>query len=139
MNKASCGKLDGNREVERRGWSSRLVCTRAPRRLARARPLRHLLALLRGLGLLRELHVEDGQQGKHHVVDVRRFRRQPDPDNGEGHCPEEDGRPEAVGEEAGAALAMEEEDEDHHLGADLLLVLAPDNCPAPQTINQGVR
>ena len=31
-----------------------------------------------------------------------------------------------------------EEDEDH-LGADLLLVLAPDNCPAPQTINQGVR
>ena len=32
-----------------------------------------------------------------------------------------------------------EEDEDHLLGADLLLVLAPDNCPAPQTINQGVR
>ena len=31
-----------------------------------------------------------------------------------------------------------EEDEDH-LGADLLLVHAPDNCPAPQTINQGVR
>ena len=31
-----------------------------------------------------------------------------------------------------------EEDEDH-LGADLLLVLVPDNCPAPQTINQGVR